>query len=88
MFYKNISFLPRTFYGVEFQPGETKEVSKYINSKYMIVVPEPPKSKPAKPTKPVKQNEEIIEDAPVPVQEKLDDNKSTKEEKLDGTDSN
>ena len=38
MFYKNISYSVKTFYGVTFQPGETQEVADYINDKFMIVV--------------------------------------------------
>ena len=34
--YKNISFSAKTFYGVKFEPGETKGVPGYINSPYMI----------------------------------------------------
>ena len=38
MLYKNISHSVKTFYGVTFQPGETKEVPGYINNNTMIVV--------------------------------------------------
>lgn len=38
MLYKNISYSVKTFYGVEFKPGETKEVPGYINHLKMIVV--------------------------------------------------
>lgn len=45
MFYKNTSCFAKTFYGVTFQPGETKEVSGYINDKFFIVMDAPqPKS--------------------------------------------
>lgn len=37
MFYKNTSCFAKTFYGVTFQPGETKEVSGYINDKFFVV---------------------------------------------------
>ena len=37
MFYKNISYSVKTFYGVTFRPGETKEVGNYINDKLMIL---------------------------------------------------
>ena len=36
--YKNISFSAKTFYGVEFKPGETKEVPGYINDPRMVRV--------------------------------------------------
>ena len=36
--YKNISNKPLTFYGVTFNPNETKEVSGYINHVKMIRV--------------------------------------------------
>lgn len=38
--YKNISCFPLTFYGVTFNPNETKEVSKFINHPKMIRVKE------------------------------------------------
>ena len=40
MYYKNVSFSVKTFHGVTFKPGETKEVDKYINSKFMVLVSE------------------------------------------------
>lgn len=46
MLYKNTSIIAKTFYGVTFKPGETKEVSQYINDPKMIKVKELPK-KPA-----------------------------------------
>jgi hypothetical protein len=36
--YKNISFSAKTFYGVKFEPGETKSVSGYINDSGMVRV--------------------------------------------------
>ena len=36
--YKNISFSAKTFYGVRFESGETKQVPGYINSPSMIRV--------------------------------------------------
>ena len=41
MFYKNISCSVKTFYGVEFKPGQIQEVPGYINSSGMIVVDGP-----------------------------------------------
>ena len=45
--YKNISFSAKTFYGVEFKPGETKSVPGYINCRGMVRVFD----RKAKPTK-------------------------------------
>jgi len=45
MFYKNISYSEKTFYGVKFKPGEVAEVPGYINDKQMIVVPNKPSKK-------------------------------------------
>lgn len=52
MFYTNISCSVKTFYGVEFKPGETKEVPGYINSSVMIVADgiQEPDSKQSKPS--------------------------------------
>ena len=36
--YKNISYSAKTFYGVRFEPGETKSVPGFINSPCMIRV--------------------------------------------------
>lgn len=36
--YKNISFSAKTFYGVEFKPGEVKAVPGYINCPSMVRV--------------------------------------------------
>lgn len=43
MFYKNISYSEKTFYGVTFKPGEVAEVPGYINNLHMIVAPAPTK---------------------------------------------
>ena len=43
MFYKNVSYSEKTFYGVKFLPGEVAEVPGYINDRQMIVVPKPAK---------------------------------------------
>jgi len=34
--YKNISYSAKTFYGVKFNPGETKSVPGYINHRSMV----------------------------------------------------
>lgn len=41
MFYKNISYTAKTFYGVTFKPGEIKEVKGHINDKLFIRVDKP-----------------------------------------------
>lgn len=41
MFYKNLSYTTKTFYGVIFKPGETKAVDGPINSKWMAIVDDP-----------------------------------------------
>ena len=38
MKYKNIVNISKTFHGVEFKPGEVKDVKKYINHDDMIRV--------------------------------------------------
>lgn len=44
MFYKNVSYSDKTFYGLTFKPGEIKEVDKYINHTHMILVDAPEKN--------------------------------------------
>lgn len=51
MFYKNLSCIAKTFYGVTFEPGHTKEVHGTINDKMMVAVDGPD----AKNTKPTQQ---------------------------------
>ena len=41
MWYKNISISAKTFYGIEFKPGDIKKVPGYINHPMMVVVDEP-----------------------------------------------
>lgn len=55
MIYKNISYTSKTFYGVTFKPGETKQVDGIINDAKMIRVDSLPKEPPASSnkTKPV-----------------------------------
>ena len=85
MFYKNVSLTTKTFHGVEFKPGEIKEVNKYINANCMVVVPEPAQPKVEKKREPVVEKApEVVEDAPIESAKKP----NNKEEKLDGTDNN
>ena len=82
MFYKNTSLTKKTFYGVTFGPGETKEVNGFINDVKMIRVNELPKEPPVrsklKSTVPVKDKTKGVEPK----------TKSTEEEKVYGTDKN
>lgn len=41
MFYKNTSYSAKTFYGVTFGPGETKEVDGMINNRWLVHVEGP-----------------------------------------------
>lgn len=51
MFYKNVASFAKTFYGITFKPGETKESTQYINDKFMIAVEKPAPVKPSAPKK-------------------------------------
>lgn len=44
MVYKNTSYITKKFYGVEFKPGDVKEVTGYINDPKMIKMSHIPKS--------------------------------------------
>lgn len=57
MFYRNASYTIKTFYGVTFQPGETKEVKGQINNKWMILVNNP-KTSPKQQLKPSSEKSE------------------------------
>ena len=46
MLYKNTSVTVKTFYGIEFKPGDVHDVPGYINSPNMIRVTEQPKEPP------------------------------------------
>lgn len=35
--YKNVSYVPKTFYGVEFKPGETHTVKGFINDPAFVI---------------------------------------------------
>ena len=62
MLYKNISNSAKTFYGVTFKPGETKEVNGYINHNRMIVVDKI--EEPAKQQKPSSDKPKKAEEKP------------------------
>ncbi len=68
MYYKNVSCFAKTFYGVEFKPGEAKEVPGYVNDKHMIVVDE--LQKPAKPAAPKKDAAKPSEKSEAPKEDK------------------
>lgn len=67
MFYKNVSYSDKTFYGVTFKPGEVAEVPGYVNDLYMIIAPKPSKK------------QTVASDAPA-VTSKKDDKKDGKKE--------
>ena len=46
IYYKNLSFSAKTFYGIRFEPGDTKAVPGYINCNGMVRIFEPPKAEP------------------------------------------
>lgn len=89
MFYKNTSYSDKTFYGVTFKPGETKEVNGPINNRWLIPVDDPdtkvetkvqqkPSSEPKKDApKPEVKKEESKKDVPKDV-EKASDAKEQK----------
>ena len=59
MFYINTTPWKKQFHGVTFQPGETKEVSEFINYPGMVRVSAPSKThKPAAPKSELKNKEE------------------------------
>ena len=51
MIYKNISTCRKQFYGVAFNPGETKEVPGYVNDAKMILSTFPEEEKDKKASK-------------------------------------
>ena len=77
MFYKNTSYTAKTFYGVTFQPGETKEVDGSINNRWMILADGPTtketkaqqKPSPAKPMKEAPKEDKKQEPKPEEVKE-------------------
>ena len=70
MLYKNFGKVTKTFYGVEFKPGEVKDVPRFIVDRWFARVDEPEVKVEAKPTteeksarrgRPKKQEEEKVE---------------------------
>ena len=73
MFYKNNSFVTKTFYGITFRPGDIKEVPGYINDKKFDVVAAPkPKEPPKSVEQPTKSNVQV-ETKVYPVSESIVD---------------
>ncbi len=73
MVYKNTSYITKKFYGVEFKPGDVKEVTGYINDPKMIKMSYIPKSEP--PRKIVKS--EPVKQTSTKSPERTDSNKET-----------
>ena len=88
MFYKNLSYIAKTFYGVTFQPGEIKEVDGIINDK-MVVPVDDSATKAVKPTQQKPSPEQPKDEKPVPEplpakenEPKLDEKNESKEEQV------
>lgn len=96
MKYKNISCIKRTFYGVQFNPGETKEVPGYINHPKFVRISDKVDAAPAvaKPVekKPEPKKIEAVETKPEPKKVEAESKpniKTTKQEVTsNGSDSN
>lgn len=65
MFYKNLAYSEKTFYGVTFKPGEIKEVPGFINDDNFIAV-----------KKPEDKPKEVVAEEPKPASQKKEDKKS------------
>lgn len=74
MFYTNGSAITKTFHGVTFQPGETKEVFGYINDPYFYI-----SSKRQEPPKREGRNTSISENAASKKESKKEAKKDVKE---------
>lgn len=76
-YYKNVSSSEKTFHGVTFQPGEIKQVNKYINHKWMVLMEKETfenQHKPQKPSdKPKNPVLEKTEQKPVGKEEKKEE---------------
>ena len=70
MLYKNISYSVKTFYGVEFKPGETKEVPGYINHPKMLVVDSLPEVADVKQPEPSPEKQKKSSEKPSVIQNK------------------
>ena len=79
MIYKNLGHTTRTFHGVTFNPGDTKEVNGYITAKEFIAVDKldtvSDKKEPEKEDKRSKENKKVDKVTPaedMPTQQDLD----------------
>lgn len=77
MFYKNVSYTAKTFYGVTFGPGEIKQVDGIINNKWMVIA-DGPATKVTQVTQQKPSSDEPKEADPVP--EKVEEVVESKEE--------
>lgn len=77
MFYKNTSTATKTFYGVTFKPGDTKDVPGYINDKGFVRCTKPESKEPPK-----NQSQPSSKSASQPTKTNKNEKK---EEPVDGT---
>lgn len=70
MYYKNVSCYPKTFHGVDFGPGETKEVKKFINDRSMILINSPKVEEKKQPSAPAVKEEMKEEPKKAPGEQK------------------
>ena len=88
MFYRNNSYATKTVYGIEFKPGDIKEVPGTINLPEFMAVAPPEKPVP-KVTKSEPKKESVKkEPEKVTTKPKVEPKTETKEETVDGTDNN
>lgn len=80
MVYKNISTSRKQFYGVTFNPGETKEVPGYVNDTHMVVSTLPKVEKDTKVSKQSTQKSQPSKSAEAVVSE----SNNIKEEETNG----
>lgn len=70
MYYKNVSYSVKTFYGVTFEPGEIKNVDRYINNVWLIPVGEQVNEQNTTQKKPSSESKkEIPREAPKPAKQ-------------------
>ena len=86
MFFKNVSYSAKTFYGVTFGPGEVKEVDGQINSRWLIPVDGPatvPEQVQKKPSSDKSKKESEKPDEPKQTAKESEVSESKQEEKVD-----
>lgn len=74
MFYKNTSYITKTFYGVTFKPGEVKKVNNFINDSKMIRVNELPKEPPVSSKVKSNSTKSVEVKSTVPVDNNIENN--------------